>query len=362
MGGYSRFSDDRQEGPNGSILFVPAMRFSEDFSLLPILSADYRKSRDVQEIAGGGLIVTAQHSRGISVRAVRQAGPLKLKAYTAYKEQLVKEATDEPWGEGLFDSRKMAGGVELEGKTPVLESWRAGLDYYRTRFPNYGKGQVRQLGAELGSGRNVLDFTAVDLPLAADLSLGRQRLELKLLTSLRHFPDQNIIDNGNPTSDKRRDLYAGFTAGATRPLSKAGGLESVAGLDLGYNVLSSNQGSVDVNSKIARDNFYSYGELSAGPRVHFRWRKSVTGSLSYSYARRAYADRPAQHLGGADKGEPILSHTQTFRLSLAMPVADGFSLKLSGALQHADSNMQNEGTYRYNYSSSTYLLGVAWEL
>ncbi len=39
-----------------------------------------------------------------------------------------------------------------------------------------------------------------------------------------------------------------------------------------------------------------------------------------------------------------------------------FSVEFQGATQHADSNMANETTYRYNYTSSNYFLGVAYEL
>jgi hypothetical protein len=364
-GGRSRFSGDRLEGPNGSLLFVPGMSFGGGFSLLPVFTADYQKSRDVQELAGGGFLTVAQHSRGASLRALQQAGPVKLKAYAAYKQNFLKETKDEPWGDGLFDYDKAAAGIEVEGKAPLVESWRAGLDAYKTTFPNFESLASRNAGAEINAGRDVLDFNAFDLPLAADLAFGRERAELKALVSLRSFPDQNVVRDDNTFSGRRKDVYWSLGAGMThvfRKVSFLGGIESAAGVDAGYLRLDSNQNSYDVAATTFHPDFYSYDEVSAGPRWQFRWRGWMTGSLSYLYAVRGYDGRPAQDVAGADKGEPISTRTQTFRWSAGFPLAQGFSLRLSGALQHADSNMANETTYRYNYSSSHLFLGVAWEL
>lgn len=367
FGGYSRFSGERLEGPNGSLLFVPGLRFGDNFSLLPVFTADYQKARDVQELAGGGFLTVAQTSRGFSLRGIQEVGPLKLKAYGAYKQNFLKEATDEPWGDGLFDYNKTAFGLEAEGRTPVLfESLRAGVDYYSTVFPNFRSLASGQTGAEINTGSKVLDFNAVDVPLAADLSLGRQRLELRALTSFRDFSDQNVIqDDGSFSNKKRRDLYWNLSAGVTRVLPKAsffGSLESAATLSVAHGVLDSNQNSYDVAATEPRANYYSYAETSVGPRWQFRWREWMTGSLSYLYARRDYTDRAAQGLDGMDTGEAITTDTQTFRWTFSFPLVQGFSLELRGALQHADSNMKNESVYRYNYTSSNHFLGVAWQL
>jgi hypothetical protein len=366
-GGYSRFSGDRLEGPNGALLFVPGIKVGDNFSFLPIMTADYQKARDVQELAGGGFLTVAQHSRGISLRAIETLGPVKLKAYGGFKQNFLKETRDEAWGKGLFDYDKTAGGLEVEGRGPaIVESWRAGVDYYLTKFPNFESLASRQAGAEINAGKNVLDFNSVDLPLAADLSLGRQRLELRLLTSLRDFTDQNVVDAGGTfSSKKRRDLYWSFSAAGTRLLPKTslfGTVESSVGLDAAYNVLNSDQNSYDVASVTFHPDFYSYNETAVGPRYRFRWRGWMTGGLSYLMAFRDYTKRPAQDLSGADKGAAITTRTQTFRFALTFPVMQGIAVQLQGATQHADSNMAFETTYRYNYSSSNYFLGVSYEL
>jgi len=309
----------------------------------------------------------AEHTRGASLRAIEAVGPVKLKVYGAYKQNFLKETTQEPWGKGLFDYNKTAAGFEVEGKGPLMvETWRAGADYYVTKFPNFQSLASIQAGAEINAGKDVLNFSAVDLPLAADLAFGRRRLELKALTSFRKFTDQNVVtDAGTFSADKRRDLYWNLSAGFTQLLPKAslwGSLESSVGLDAAYGNLHSNQNSYDVSIVTFRPNFYSYKETSAGPRYRFRWRQWMTGGLSYLMAYRDYAGRPAQDLAGTDKGSAIKTRTQTFRVSMAFPLPSGFSIQLQGATQHADSNMAHETTYRYNYSSSNYFLGVAYEL
>lgn len=367
-GGYSRFSGARLEGPNGSILFVPSLKVGENLALLPILTADYQKSRDVQDLAGGGFITVAQQSRGASLKAIEAVGPVKLKVYGAYKENLLKDAVDEPWGKGLFDYTKTAGGVEVEGKGPLaaVDAWRAGLDTYVTKFPNFKSLASQQTGVEINSGTNVLNFTALEVPLGVDLASQNQRVELRALTSFRRFGDQNIIsDDGTFSGDHRRDLYWSLTAGATRLLPKTslgGSLESAVGLDAGYDNLHSNQNSFDAAVLSFHSNFYSYSETSVGPRYRFRWRGWLTGGLSYVLAFRDYNGRPAQDLDGADRAHAIRTRTQTARLNLSVPVGAGFSAQLQAATQHADSNTAFETTYRYNYTSSNYFLGVTYEL
>lgn len=62
-GGQSFFSGDNESpvtGPNGALLFVPAVSFSERFTLMPSVSARYQAVRDVQELAGGGFLTQEQ--------------------------------------------------------------------------------------------------------------------------------------------------------------------------------------------------------------------------------------------------------------------------------------------------------------
>jgi hypothetical protein len=174
-----------------------------------------------------------------------------------------------------------------------------------------------------------------------------------------------VSDNGTFSADKRKDVYWKLSAAWTRGLpagSLWGKLESAAGLDGSYELLDSNQNSYDVTAAAFHRGFYSYADAGVGPRWEFRWRGWMTGGVSYRFVHRAYAHRPAQNADGSEKGGAIKSDTQTARLNLTFPIAAGFSATLRLASQHVDSNMSRETTYRYNYTSSNYFLGVTYEL
>jgi hypothetical protein len=174
-----------------------------------------------------------------------------------------------------------------------------------------------------------------------------------------------VVHADSSFSGKRQDVYTTLSTAWTRVLPKTslkGDFESALGADAAYSRLDSNQNSFDVAATAFRPHFYSYGEMSAGPRYQFRWRGWMTGGLSYSIALRDYTDRPAQSAAGVDKGSAIRSRTQTLRWSMTFPLASGISFRLQGATQHADSNMAFETTYRYNYTSSNYFAGFTYEL
>jgi hypothetical protein len=367
-GGYSYFSGERMEGPNGSFLFVPGVSFGGKVSLLPVLSADYQKSRDVQELAGGGFLTQAQHARQASLRTIWKAAPdWKLKAYASYKQQFIKSANNEAWGEGLFDYEKPGFGVESawEGGS-FLRSSRVGLDVYDTRFPNFQSlASGSALGAEIGAGRDVLNFRAVDLPVGVELGIGKNSLDLKALASFRRFPDQKVVhDDGNYGGTRRRDLYGLISADVRRPLPRLGKIESLASFTLSHGRLSSNQNNVTVSNFVQDFNpdYYSYQETIAGPSFQARFFGHLTAGVGYLMTYRVYDNRPALTDAGADRGSPIYTRAQTLRWSAAYPVMKGLSVRFQGATQHQDSNMKSETAYRYNYSSAHYFLGVGWEI
>ncbi|MGQ0644435.1 MAG: hypothetical protein ACT4O3_02970 [Elusimicrobiota bacterium] len=370
FGGRSTFSGDDVDGLNGSLRFVPGLRLSEKLSLLPALAFAYRKSRDVQELAGGGFLTQQAQTRSASLKGIHALGDSwKGKAYVSYRQELLKETSDEDWGDGLFDHDKTAVGLEAEREGSLWKSLRFGLDYYQTRFPNFQTLASKQLGSEINAGTDVLDFDSVDGSLGADLSLGQgSLLSSYLLVSNRDFSDQKIVRrDGTFSGDLRNDLYSYLSLGWRRQLPTVSlfgmGVESLAGVDASYARLDSNQHSYDASRTRFNENYYDYGEIGGGPRINLRFKEKLSAGFAFIYSVRDYAARPVQNVDGSypAAGEAISTKTNTFRWSLGYPLVKGLSARLQGALQHADSNMDYETVYRYNYSSSSYFAGLAYQ-
>lgn len=368
-GGLTRFSGNDTNGMNGSVTYVPAAKLTNRLSLLPTLGASYRKARDVQELAGGGFL-SQETGRGLAaVKAIYSLSPAwRGKAYTSYAKEYVKETTDEDWGDGLFDYDKLAFGVEMERAGSRWKSLRLGLDYYTTQFPNYQSLASRQYGQEINSGTDVLDFNAVDASFGWDVGLGESSLiSGMVVVSQRDFSDQNIVKlDGTFSSDTRQDLFTFLSAGYRQqlPAWSLGPIqvEQLAGLDGAYALLNSDQNNYDAARTKFNVNYYDYDEVSAGPRYTMRINQKLTLGASFMYAYRAYADRPVQSSNGDYKADKINSQTTTLRLSASYPLWRGLSLALEGALQHADSNMDYETVYRYNFSASNVFAGLSYRL
>lgn len=367
-GGYSKFAGDNVSGPNGSVLFVPGVRLGDKFSLLPTMSYAYQKTRDVKELAGGGFLTQQSQDMSGSLKGIYAVTQnWRAKAYASYRQELLKETSDEKWGSGLFDNDKIAGGIEAEKLGERWRSIRVGADYYRTTFGNFESLSSQQFGAEINSGKDVLDFRALDATAGADLSIGPKAvLSGYLLESNRNFPDQKIVKlDGTYSNDLRKDTYLYASLGYRHQLPTLAlfkmGVESLAGLDATYLWQDSNQNNYDASQTKFNKNYYDYSQVGLGPLVNFRFKEKLTLGFSYLYEMRSYADRPSQNADGTYKSKTISTNTSTFRISTGYPIVKGLSAQIQVALQHATSNMDYETVYRYNYSSSNIFGGLSYQ-
>lgn len=368
-GGRTHFSGSDVNGLNGSATFVPGFRLGDKMSILPSISYGYRRTRDVQEVAGGGFLTQQNMDVAAGLKGVYALGPAwRAKGYGSYKKELSKETADESWSNGLFNYNKTAGGVELERQGGAVKSLRFGLDYYLTKFPNFQSLASRQFGAEINAGKDVLDFRGLDASVGGDVALGpNAQLSAYFMASNRSFGDQHIVKkDGTFSSDLRKDLFTYVSAGLRRQLPPARlgntSIESLAGLDVSYGRLDSNQNNYDAGQTKFNPNFYDYSEVGAGPRFNVRFREKLTAGVSWMWSRRAYGDRPVQASDGKYGSAAIASTVNTLRFSAGYPIMKSLSFQVIGAFQHAASNMDYESVYRYNYSSANYFAGLSYSL
>lgn len=348
--------------------FAPGLKLSDRDLLIPIVSGQYRRTREVQELIGGGFLTQETLDNVAGLRWVRLLNEdWNVKSTLSYKNEMLVESLTEKLGAGLFDYHKVSAALEIE-KTGqgTLRSVRHGLGAYAVRYYHYRtlSAGTADLGSEINAGDRVLDFDAYDYSAAADLVFGDATLvSLSALGSVRPYRDQKVVTvEGSYLTRNRLDAFVSVAASGRRALPALGGLESSLGLNLAYSRLESSQHNYDAQNTRFNPGFYDYGEISAGPFVALLWRKKLGATASYDYTRRAFDHRPAQNESGAYQGEAIRLNTHTVSLNLSYKLPKGFSLLAQGTYRRSTSNMLYESTYRYNYWTANYYAGVGWSL
>lgn len=360
----------------GDWIFADGLKLSDDDVLLPTFSGQYLRRDQVNQIGGGGTLVSETLDDDASLRWIHSMGSWLIKPNVNYKSELAVSLPQDSLGKGFFDMRQAGAGVELERKGERLKSVRQNLGVSRTDYYHYQAARSPLFGAEFLLDRRALDFVSYDYSIAADyVPWGDGLLSASAEGSYADYAHQQTLEPNpvNPagfviSSTNRHDWLGTWLLGLTQRW--AGSLdgtpvEGSAGLTAGYVVLSSNQNDFDASQSGMgarfNSNYYSYHEISAGPLLSVtsgKWKSS----LSYNYAQRSYVSRPVQDSSGAYLGGAVRTDTQTAAYSLTCQLGRGFSAQASGGYVHAASNTRFENFYLYNYSYPYYFLGFGYSL
>jgi len=353
---------------NSDWSFTPGLKLSDRDLLIPIVSGQYRRTREVQELIGGGYLTQETLDNTLGLRWVRLLSPdWNVKSTLSYKNQMLTESVTEKLGAGIFDYHKISAGVEFErAGQGTVRSVRQSLGAYAIRFYHYRalSAEVADLGSEVNAGDRVLDFNAYEYSAAVDVVPNeRTLLSFSVTGSLRPFRDQKVVTlAGTYLNQNRFDAFVAGAASARRTLPEWGALESSLGLNAAYSRLESSQHNYDAQNTRFNPGYYDYGEISAGPFLAARWRKKLSATVAYDYTRRAFDHRPVQDESGTYGDKAIRLDTHTVNLSAAYALGRGFSLKAQGTYRRSTSNMLYESAYRYNYWTANYFAGIGWAL
>ncbi|MEQ1919254.1 MAG: hypothetical protein ABL955_08655 [Elusimicrobiota bacterium] len=369
MGGQFFFQGDNTAlNANSDWSFTPGLKLSDRDLLIPIVSGQYRRTREVQELIGGGFLTQETLDNTLGLRWIRLLNPnWNVKSTLSYKNELLTESATEKLGAGLFDYNKVSASVELERiGEGTARSVRQTLSAYSIRFYHYRalSAETSDLGAEVNAGDRVLDFNAYEYSAAVDVVPNeRTLLTFSVMGSLRPYRDQKVVTvEGTYLSKNRFDAYVAGAASARRMLPDWGTLETSLGLNASYSRLESSQHNYDAQNTRFNPGYYDYGEMTAGPFMALRWRRKLSVSLGYDYARRAYDHRSVQDEAGTYGDKAIRINTHTLNMSTSYALGRGFSLLAQGTYRRSTSNMLYESSYRYNYWTANYYAGISWSL
>lgn len=371
-GQYFFAGDEAALSGNFYAAMSPAMKFSDQWSLVPVYTLNYKGTKQVTDLVGGGTLFQQSQDHAAVVKLVyRPNNRWSFKPSLGFKHEFLKETKDEKWGQGLFDYSKPSVGFEAEYIYKKPFAVRAAYDFYALNFVNYASLESR-LGSDLSRelvGADVLDsvnhalsfggsagFSAWGHPFGLEASYG--------LTS-RAFPEQKIVLNtGLYDAQERADLAHSASVSALTPIAKKEKFKLSGSVDLGFMFNNSNQNNYDASRAVFNENFYDYAAFSLTPAIRLLMggsKKETQIVLASTLSRQDYASRRVQEAGGAYLSDAINLRTSIITFSIKRPIEEGFHLTMMGAWGESRSNMEHEKVYRYNYKTANYLFGFSYE-
>lgn len=369
-GQYFFESQESNLSGNVGVTAAPAISFNEKWSLIPTLSASWRGTKSVQDLVGGGTLFQETQDHSASVKGIFTPMELwQFKAGGGYRIQLLKETNDEKWGKGLFDFQKPSANFEIERIIDKDTSIRMGYDFYHIDFRNYASLESQKpefarenAGAKTMNSNNHGTYLALKFPFPFLLEQ-KASFESSYFYTFRNFPEAHIVlPTGDVSADLRYDKSQIVISNFTLPFVFTEDFKLLVEIRGNYNDLKSDQNNYDAAKTRYNENYYSYREYSGGPNFNFIvGQKPWIFTSGFNYVRRNYGDRPIQDANGTYGAERVLTNEYYANFGITYPLNKNFKLRALGNLGWTRSNMKYEKNYRYNYVTSTYLLGIVYE-
>lgn len=375
MGQYFFGGEEGNLSGNASFLASSVIKHEglKRWSFVPLLSVRYQGTKQVTDLVGGGTLFQELSESRLAVRAVYQPSTRwKIKPEVGYKWQFLKETRDEEWGKGLFDHERPNASVEAEYIYRDPFSVRAGYDYYQIRFPNYvsleSQAQAQpgeKLAREL-AGARVIDSTNHALYAGGSVEVPwRSFLEGTYTATFRSFPEQHVVtETGDLAGSTRRDTAQSLSL-AWRVPREAGGWRTVAGLSAQFLRNDSNQNSYDAQRTKFLDGYYdskaARGSIEVGVSKKLGERRTAQAKASAGLGQVRYPGRIVQDASGLYRSGAVSQTERVLSAAFSYPIAPHFLWSLQAGYGRQTSNQDFEKLYRYNFTTTNYLMGFSYE-
>lgn len=363
-----------------SVLAAVSFPLSDRWKLTPLYQGYYQATRQVIDAGGGGVtLFQSRMDHRLGAKLFWEPNErYRFKFNLGSRFQYLKEATNEDWGKGLFDFRKLSGGVEWEYFYRKPHSLRLGYDYFVVTFPNYAtlesRGALKINGQTVArelTGGKVLDSASHSFLAGINGSLGRRDWvwDFTYIGSMQRYPEQPLTGpTGQLTADKRRDFLHEFT-GSIRGWVKPRWFERLyLGLRATYSRTVSNQNNFNASDNRFFAGYYDSRTLDLLPSMILYFKnplmpsKAWQLSMSYETILTKYPGRYVQDYAGVYHGRPLSTKTDVTIITVTFPLRQHLNFMTSFRSNVLRSNMKYDALYRYNFSSRSYLLGFGYEL
>ena len=376
LGGQNFYTGQKPSlSANASGVVAPAMKFNENWSLLPSLVSNYTGTRQVVDLVGSGTLFHSLWDNQLTVKGLYtpDSGPWRFKPFVAYKYELLQETADEQLGHGLYDYSQWDAGLDVEYVYHDPFAVRFGADYYQSHFPNYtslesqaatqfqGQGLARELVGDF-----VLDTHNILLSASMDASMPHG-IVLEGWTSVLYeqFPNQHVVDAaGSLASPLRGDVVTSLGAGLKRGWNVGDDVKALGAFNAAFSFNDSNQSSFDASETQYLPLFYNYQEWKLAPDLKFFIgpdKTPVVLDLSGAWWHRGYPHRPIQDPSGVYLGSALYTESWMAQAALSYPVEPHFNLLFNFQYGQETSNQQFLQLYQYDYTTATYMFGFSYD-
>lgn len=365
--GGKYYLDDKSSSVdlNLNAIFSPVINFNENNSLYPVYSGYYTGIQNIQELAGGDVLVRERMGHSFSLKYVYSNDFNHIKPRLSYSMDYINETKDESWGNGLFDYKTLSVGIDFEQEKPDA-TYRESFDFFDVHYPNYSSliseaqtviDTTTYKELSQNAGKNVLDsrnyragFAYVKFP--RDLTI-----TYSLNLTYRDYFDEAVVNElGNFKSDKRKDILSEIGANLEKSDRRI-----YLGMEFNFSWLKSNQNSYDASRTKYIDDYYSYINFDLMPKIQININDKGSFSYSFTYTRLNYLGRLSQDANGNYSNSKIYQNFYINSISLRYKMYKNLYARGIYSYQVVDSNMKYEAGYKYNYKSSNFMAGVEWE-
>ncbi len=395
---YQEPNADALEGGRLSGVFAPALRLTEDSTLILLYNGRYNRELQIfTEDEGPRQRSVEQRHEIIALLATDYVNPFgsefinRVTVSPSFFQTYVftRQTANEDWGngnplggiqkfKGLYDYWDRGVGLDVkivhergEGRNDVLS---AAFQYYRRHYRNFIS-LARLQDPSSTEPKFEKDYYGI-LGQASYEHQYQKGLAYKFsYTYLRKRFAEDLADN-DPLEDtttigeRRKDETHTLSSRIAYPLpmNLVGSLSGTLVFNFsnsGFNDTLSPLSSVGVFT----DDYYDYWsgslapELSHTRKVNLWWMGAkrsgdLTLSAAYSVERRSYRGRPAKDKDGTLKFSNEVDYTHTISPQAVLKFHDNWALLLQARRVIARSNVLDERTFRYNYDLNTFSVGL----
>ena len=242
-------------------------------------------------------------------------------------------------------------------------TFRLGAQVYRRTYPNYVS--LLDLATGLDTERDEKDYVGI-LPRVGYSWVRETGISWEAEYSLfsKRLGDKRVVDrNGVLTEEKQRDFLHVLKAGACYRFR--GGL--TLGLDAAGGLNSSNQnfydglGTLTLADDVFTPDFYDYTSWRIAPRISYAFSAfPLTAGISCAFETVSYDERKAKFADGTYKDEDQWERRREVSMDLRYELTDTWSVVGRWQRTRASSNNDDERTYRYDYTTDSISLGIAF--
>ena len=367
-GQYYYNGQENSFGGNGTLVASPYMKLNDKWAIDPVYSGSYQGTKQVTDLVGGGTLFQDSQDHSVSTKIIRSFdNHIKVKAIGGYGMELLRETKDEDWGQGLYDHRRIYGGLEGEWSWSKERWVRMTYDYYVIHFPNYQYLESQQqagLGRELAA-PDVLNNHNHAFGLSTQLGLpARGLLALDWSYTLRSYGDQHVVDlSGDLIPDTRQDHIQAVSLNGTWPVYLQADYRIFTSILYKFTLLGSNQNHYDAGQTFFNSNYYAY----TTHEIQNQWtllmgdaNDPIALTFNGTLSRQLYPDRLTQDSAGTYQTADTRVDSALVGLTFSYPIAKKFRLIATTYAGWDDSNNTYQAVYQYHYHTATYLMGFSY--